>query len=57
MARAHPAGILKPLRKVMDFERKRREEQYYENTTDTMERSLIHADQPLSNPAGGSKSC
>jgi hypothetical protein len=57
MAIAHPAGILKPLRKVMDFERKRREEQYYENTTDTMERSLIHADQPLSNPAGGSKSC
>src|SRR5580693_8958291 len=34
---AHPAGILIPLRKVMDFEGKRREEQYYENTTDTSE--------------------
>jgi hypothetical protein len=40
---AHPAGILIPLRKVMDFEGKRREEQYYENTTDTSEHSLMHA--------------
>jgi len=38
----------------MDCEGKRLYRQYYENTTDTLERSLMHAYQSLSNPAGGS---